>query len=103
MLVCGDYVENYIQGKCEVDCYVKSPSKVAQNKAVLNDNIIGLIEGSFGFIWRNIQVGVSYAKGGTAEPEYPEELVRESINNAIAHRNYNTDRFVIIEIRPQNC
>ncbi len=101
MLVCGDYVENYIQGKCEVDCYVISPTKVAQNKAVLNDNIIGLIEGSFNFIWRNIQIGVGYAKGGTAEPEYPEELIRECINNAIAHRNYNTDRFVIIEIRPQ--
>jgi ATP-dependent DNA helicase RecG len=23
MLVCGDYVEDYIQGKCEVDCYVE--------------------------------------------------------------------------------
>jgi ATP-dependent DNA helicase RecG len=101
MLVCGDYVENYIQGKCEIDCYVISPNKVAQNKAVLNDNIIELIEGSFNFIWRNIQVGVGYAKGGTAEPEYPEELIRESINNALAHRNYNTDRFVIIEIKPQ--
>lgn len=101
MLVCGDYVENYIQGKCEVDCYVISPNKVAQNKAVLNDNIIGLIEGSFNFIWRNIQVGVGYTKGGIAEPEYPEELIRESINNALAHRNYNTDRFIIIEIKPQ--
>ena len=101
MLVCGDYVGNYIQGKCEVDCYVISPSKVAQNKAVLEDNVISLIEDSFNFIWRNIQIGISYAKGGTAEPEYPEELIRESINNAIAHRNYNTDRFTIIEIRPQ--
>ena len=101
MLVCGDYVGNYIQGKCEVDCYVISPSKVAQNKAVLEDNVISLIEDSFNFIWRNIQIGISYAKGGTAEPEYPEELIRESINNAIAHRNYNTDRFVIIEIKPQ--
>jgi hypothetical protein len=94
-------VENYIQGKCEVDCYVTSPIKVAQSKEVINDNIIALIEGSFNFIWRNIQVGVGYAKGGIAEPEYPEELIRECINNAIAHRNYSTDRFVIIEIRPQ--
>jgi predicted HTH transcriptional regulator len=102
MLVCGDDVEKHIQGKCEVDCYVITPniSKLAQSKEVINDNIIDLIESSFNFVWRNIQVGVSYAKGGTAAPEYPEALIRESINNAMAHRNYNTDRFVIIEIRP---
>ncbi len=100
MLVCGDYVENYIQGKCEADCYVISPTKVAQSKEVINDNITGLIERSFNFVWRNIQVGIGYAKGGTAEPEYPEELIRECLNNAFAHRNYNTDRFVIVEIRP---
>lgn len=100
MLVCGDDVEKHIQGKCEADCYVVSPIKVAQSKEIINDNVIELIERSFNFVWRNIQVGVGYAKGGTAEPEYPEELIRESINNAIAHRNYNTDRFVIIEIKP---
>ncbi len=102
MLVCGDFVENYIQGKCEVDCYVLAPhvSKIAQSKEVINDNIIDLIERSFNFIWRNIQIGVTYANGGTAEPEYPEALIRESINNALAHRNYRNDRFVIIEIRP---
>lgn len=102
MLVCGNDLENYIQGKCEADCYVVMPNiaKVAQSKEVLNDNIVNLIEGSFNFVWRSMQVGVSYAKGGTATPEYSEELIRESLNNAFAHRNYNTDRFVIIEIQP---
>ena len=102
MLVCGNDVERYIQGKSESDCYVIVPraAKVAQSKEIINDNIENLIEGSFNFVWRNIQVGVTYAKGGTAVPEYPEELIRECINNAFAHRNYNTDRFVIIEIRP---
>ena len=102
MLVCGDYVENYIQGKCEADCYVIVPNapKVAQSKDIINDNIVGLIEGCFNFVWRNIQVGVVYTNGGKADPEYPEELIRESVNNAFAHRNYNTDRFIIIEIRP---
>ena len=100
MLVCGDYIEDFIQGKCEVDCYVKSPIKIANDKQVLKDNVIALIEDSFSFIYRNIQIGVGYAKGGTAEPEYPEGLVRESINNAIAHRNYKSNRFVVIEIKP---
>lgn len=100
MLVCGDYVEDYIPRKCEVDCYVKSPIAVAQNKQILQDNVINLIEDSISFIFKNIQVGVIYAKGGTAIPEYPEDLIRETVNNAIAHRNYQTDRFVVIEIKP---
>jgi predicted HTH transcriptional regulator len=102
MLVCGNEVEHYIQGQCEADCYIIVPNiaKVAQSKEIINDNIENLIEGSFNFVWRNIQVGVSYAKAGTAVPEYPEELIRECINNAFAHRDYKNDRFVIIEIRP---
>lgn len=102
MLVCGNEVERYIQGQCEADCYVTVPraAKVAQGKEIINDNIENLIESSFNFVWRNIQVGVSYANGGTAVPEYPEELIRECINNAFAHRDYKTDRFVIIEITP---
>ncbi|MEI6555367.1 MAG: RNA-binding domain-containing protein [Paludibacter sp.] len=102
MLVCGNEVEHFIQGQCESDCYVVVPkaAAVAQSKEIFNDNIENLIESSFNFVWRNIQVGVSYAKSGTAFPEYPEELIRECINNAFAHRDYKTDRFVIIEIRP---
>jgi len=102
MLVCGNEVEHYIQGQSEADCYVIVPNvaKLAQSKEIYNDNIENLIENCFNFVWRNIQVGVSYAKGGTAVPEYPEELIRECINNAFAHRDYKSDRFVIIEIIP---
>jgi ATP-dependent DNA helicase RecG len=102
LLVCGNYVENYLQGRCEVNCYMILPEtqKVAEDREIIIDNIIDLIERSFSFIWRNIQVGIAYKNAGTAEPEYPEDLIRESINNALAHRNYNTDRFVIIETRP---
>ncbi len=100
MLVCGDYVEDYIQGKCEMDCYVDSPIAVAQNKQVLRDNIIALMEESIGFVYKNIQVGVSRKNGGTALPEYPESLIEETINNALAHRDYKSSRFGIIEIKP---
>ncbi len=102
MLVCGNDVEKYLKGKCEADCYVIVPSEVqlAKSKEIINDNIVNLIEGCFNFVWRNIQVGVSYSQGGKAEPEYSEALIRESINNAFAHRSYAVERFVIIEIRP---
>jgi ATP-dependent DNA helicase RecG len=100
MLVCGDYVEDYIGGKCEMDCYVDSPIVVAQNKQVLKENIISLMEESIGFVYKNIQVGVSRKNGGTALPEYPEALLEETINNALAHRDYRSNRFCIIEIKP---
>ncbi len=103
ILVCGDEPERYIQGKCEADCYVIVPRapKVAQSKEIIEDNIIALIRRSQSFVWRNIQVGITYEQGGTAAPEYPESLIRESINNAFAHRDYKSNRFIIIEIRPQ--
>jgi ATP-dependent DNA helicase RecG len=102
MLVCGEDAHRYLQGKCESDCYVVMPKskKIAQSKEIIYDNIVGLIEGSFNFIWRNIQIGIIADNSGTADPEYPKNLIREIINNAFAHRNYKTDRFVIIEVRP---
>ena len=100
MLVCGDYVEDYIQGKCEVDCYVEITNKIAEDKQIFRENIIDLIQKSVNFVFRNTKVGVISEKGGTAIPEYPEDLVREIVNNALAHRDYKSNRFIIIEIRP---
>lgn len=102
MLVCGSNPERFIQGKCQVDCYVINPNSnnLAESKEVIEDNIIDLIKNSQSFVWRNIQVGVAYTNGGKAAPEYPEELLRECINNAIAHRSYDSNRFIIIEIKP---
>jgi ATP-dependent DNA helicase RecG len=100
MLVCGDYVEDYIQGKCEVDCYVEVKNKIAEDKQIYRENIIDLIQKSVNFVFRNTKVGIISENGGIASPEYPEDLVREIINNALAHRNYKSNRFIIIEIRP---
>lgn len=102
MLVCGIAPERFIQGKCQVDCYVINPNSknLAESKDVIEENIIELIRDSQSFVWRNIQVGVAYSNGGKATPEYPEELLRECINNAIAHRSYDSSRFIIIEIKP---
>ncbi len=77
MLVCGDYVEDYIQGKCEVDCYVEIKNKIAEDKQIYRENIIDLIQKSVNFVFRNTKVGIVSDKGGTALPEYPEDLVRE--------------------------
>jgi len=100
MLVCGNHIYDFIEGRCQVDCFVDSKLQVAQSKRVLKDNIIPLMESAFNFVINNIQVGVSYEKGGQELPEYPEQLIREIINNALAHRDYGVNRFVNVIIKP---
>jgi predicted HTH transcriptional regulator len=100
MLVCGMNIEDILGGRCQVDGFVDSPTKIAENKQVLKDNILPLMEKSVGFIYRNIQVGVSHIQSGTSVPEYPDKLIRETVNNALAHRDYAIDKFVNIIIKP---
>jgi len=100
MLVCGEHPFDWVGGRCEVDCYVDADFEVAKSKLVIKDNIIPLMEASVAFVFRNIAVGVGIEGGGTRLPEYPERLIREVINNALAHRDYHSDRFAIIVIKP---
>ena len=102
MLVCGKNIEDYVGGRCQVDGFVDSPIQIAENKQILKDNIFALMERSVGFIYKNIQVGVSHAKSGMDLPEYPEKLIRETVNNALAHRDYSIDKFVSIIIKPND-
>jgi len=100
MLVCGKNIKDNLGWRAQVDGFVDTPYEVAQDKKSLVDNVIPLMEKSLGYILKNIQVGVSIDKGGTTKPEYPEQLLRETINNAIAHRDYSIDKYVNINIKP---
>lgn len=100
MLVCGRNIEDYVGARCQVDGFVDSPIQIAENKQVLKDNILALMERSVGFVYKNIQVGVSHVNSGTQLPEYPEKLIRETVNNALAHRDYSIDKFVNVIIKP---
>lgn len=100
MLVCGKHPGDYLGFRCQVHGYVDIPQAIAQDKQDLSDNILPLMEGSLAYVLRNIQVGVSVAAGGSDAPQYPEELLRETINNALAHRDYSIDTHVIITIKP---
>lgn len=100
MLVCGKHPADVLGFRCHVHGYVDVPQEIAQDKQDLADNILPLMEASLAYILRNIQVGVSVAGGGTSRPQYPEELLRETVNNALAHRDYSINKQAIIVIKP---
>jgi len=100
MLVCGKNIYDFIEGRCQVDGFVESPVQIASNKKIFKDNIIALLENSIGFVFTNIATGISAEKGGTTTFEYPERLIRETVNNALAHRDYSVNKFVNITISP---
>lgn len=100
MLVCGAHPGDHLGFRCQVHGYVDVPHAVAQDKQDLAGNVLPLMESSLAYILRNIQVGISVERGGKDRPQYPEELLRETVNNALAHRDYAINRQVIIAIKP---
>jgi hypothetical protein len=74
--------------------------EVARDKQDFVDGVLQLMEASLGYLLRSTQVGISAREGGVSVPEYPEELLRETVNNALAHRDYGINRQVIIAVKP---
>lgn len=99
-LVCGRHPSDLLGFRCHVHGYVDAPQEIAQDKQDFADNVLALMENSLGYLLRNIQVGVTVEKGGSSRLQYPEELLRETVNNALAHRDYAINRQVIIAIKP---
>ena len=100
MLVCGKNVKDFLGWRAQVDGFVDTPYEVAQDKKSMFDNVIPLMERSLAFILKNIQIGVTIDKSGSSKPEYPDKLLRETINNAIAHRDYGVNKYINITIKP---
>lgn len=99
-LVCANNIDDLLGSRSQIDCYVDSGIKIAENKKILKDNILPLMEKGINFIFQNIQVGVGIESGGKSIPEYPERLIRESVNNSLAHRDYGIIKFTNINIVP---
>ncbi len=99
-LVCGNHPGDRLGFRSHVHGYVDVPQQIAQDKQDYVDNVLQLMDSSLGYLLRNIQVGISAEGGGTAVPQYPEEVLRETVNNALAHRDYSVDKQVIIAIKP---
>lgn len=102
MLVCGMYLDDFLGFKAQVDCFVESVHNVVDNKKIIRDNVLDLMEKANHFVTQNIQSGISYINGGKEISEYPPNLIRESINNALAHRDYSLNRYVTVSIKPNS-
>ena len=108
-LVCAVHPGDYLGFRSHVHGYVDVQRQndrtaaidtIVQDKQDFVDNVLQLMELSLGYLLRNIQVGVNIQEGGMSQPQYPSALLRETINNALAHRDYQIDRQVILAIKP---
>ncbi len=100
MLVCGKHPGDRLGFRCQMHGYVDVPQEIARDKQDFIDNVLTLMDDGLGYVLRNTRVGISAAGGGTSAPEYPEDVLRETINNALAHRDYSVDKQAFIAIKP---
>jgi ATP-dependent DNA helicase RecG len=99
-LVCAQHPGDVLGFRAHAHCYVDAPSEIARDKQDFVDGVLQLMQASIGYLQRNTQIGISAQGGGVPTPEYPEELLRETVNNAFAHRDYAINRQVIVTVKP---
>jgi ATP-dependent DNA helicase RecG len=100
MLVCGDDPFHFLGSRVEVNCYYDTSVDIGKDKKIFRNDVINLMEDTFRYIWGHIKINRTIREGGKSEPEYPEKLIRETINNALAHRDYTIENFVTVTIEP---
>lgn len=100
MLVNGDDPFYFLGSRVEVNCYYDTSLDIGKDKKIFRNDVINLMEDTFRYIWGHIKINRTIREGGKSEPEYPEKLIRETINNALAHRDYTIDNFVTVTVEP---
>lgn len=100
MLVCGIDPFYFLSERVEVNCYYDTSSDIGKDKKIFRNDIINLMEDTFRYIWGHIKVNRTIREGGKSEPEYPEKMIRETINNALAHRDYTINGFITVTVEP---
>jgi ATP-dependent DNA helicase RecG len=100
LLLFGKEPFQYLEYRAEVDCYFETGNEIGRDKKYFQNDVLSLMDDAFLFVWGHIKVGRSHVGGGRSEPEFPERLVREVVNNALAHRDYTINKFITIKIDP---
>ncbi len=100
MLVCGEDPFRFLENRSEVDCYFDSSSSISKDDKDFQGDVLSLMDDAVRFVWGHIRTGRVIDEGGKSIPEYPEELVREMINNSLAHRDYTINKFTTVIIEP---
>ena len=100
LLLFGRDPFRYLEYRCEIDCYFETGIDISRDKKYFQNDVLSLVDDAFSFVWGHIKVGRSVLGGGRSEPEFPERLIREVINNAIAHRDYVANKFITIKVNP---
>ena len=100
LLLFGKEPFQYLEYRSEVDCYFETGNAIGRDKKYFQNDVLNLMDDAFSFVWGHIKVGRSYIGGGRSEPEFPEKLIREIVNNALAHRDYTINKFITIKINP---
>lgn len=100
LLLFGKEPSRYLENRARVDCYFETGNSIGRDKLFLDNDILNLMDDAFAFVWGHIKVGRTALGGGNSLPEFPEELIREIVNNALAHRDYTINKFITIKINP---
>lgn len=100
LLLFGKEPSQYMENRARVDCYFETGYEIGRDKKYLDDDILNLMDGAFSFVWGHIKVGRSVIGGGRSEPEFPVALIRETVNNALAHRDYTVNKFITLKVNP---
>ena len=100
LLLFGKTPFDILEQRAEIDCYYETGDQIGRDKKYFKNDVLSLMTDAFAFVWGHIKVGRSYIGGGRSEPEFPEALIREVVNNALAHRDYTVNQFITIKINP---
>lgn len=100
LLLFGEDPGRFLENRSRLDCYFETGNDIGRDKKYFESDVIRLMDDAFAFVWGHIKVGRSYVGGGRSEPEFPEKLIREVVNNALAHRDYTVNKFITIKINP---